>query len=832
MNKLATLFFAAALVFGGRAEQPTLALHLDFNSLQLKREAVVKVLRSAAARGYNAILWEIEDKVKWETCPECVHPEAFTKAEFKAILAEAKRLGLAPIPLFQTFGHAEYVLMRGRHPEWMEKRAELSSCYCVSKPEVRAFQKRMIHEYLDLFGPDVKEFHLGGDEAYTFGTCPVCSKRGRMDLYAEHLKDVSSEIVAKGIHPGVWCDMILGEKNKAETAKIPRTFTIWFWDYSYNGKNKLRWTGFESLKELGFRIFLCPSSNSAGDGPFLPRFRFHADNIAASAELARKESFAGYCLTSWSVRQAPKYLQAPLFDFAAKRFLKPDPDPEKDYAEAVARTFGAISPALVDQMTEWDGLLSRFDGRSWSGGLKTALPAPPSYLPQLLGQQVRTAKARAKFTRLVAARQQALAAALDEVGKVQEKGLHGARLVEGAELTRAFLNRLEELFAEKKVGDLPLLKSERYFAEERPPRAAAEAAAIEWSVLAPTRDDPSARGVIHTPAAAVYDLRRKQWEAYRADVRAWFEENFYGRAPVGRPADLKFDETGFSCADGRIRVNLTVKLPEGASPDHPVPVFVHITGRWKYVVPYEEMAKRGYAVVKCDIDDIAPNESVSSGKHIGGVLKEYGGWDKPDGWGRVGAWAWGISRIIDWVETRPELDRQRIAVVGHSRCGKTTLWASAIDERIALAIANGSGTGGAHLNEFCTPGSEQVDIFVKATSYNFFCPNFLKLSGRETMLEHDADDLIRLTAPRLVYVASGTKDFGAGPLGEFEAARRAGELWRAYGLTGLSLTAYPQKGAADHTGYVGYHIHDGGHFINPPDWMLYADFADAHGWNR
>ena len=333
-------------------------------------------------------------------------------------------------------------------------------------------------------------------------------------------------------------------------------------------------------------------------------------------------------------------------------------------------------------------------------------------------------------------------------------------------------------------------------------------------------------------SANAYDLRRKQWEAHRGEVRAWFEENFYGRAPVGRPADLKCDATGFSCAGGKVRVNLTVKLPEGASAEHPVPVFVHISGRWRYVVPFEEMAKRGYAVVRCDINEIAPDESVNSGRHIGGVLKEYGGWDKPDGWGRVGAWAWGISRIIDWVETRPELDRQRIAVVGHSRCGKTALWASAIDERIALAIANGSGTGGAHLNEFCTPGSEQVDIFVKVTSHNFFCPNFVKLAGCETMLPYDADDLIRLSAPRLVYVASGDHDLGAGPQGEFEAARRAGELWRAYGLSGLSRTDYPPGGTVDHTGFIGYHIHEGGHFIDPPDWMLYADFADAHGWNR
>ena len=125
---------------------------------------------------------------------------------------------------------------------------------------------------------------------------------------------------------------------------------------------------------------------------------------------------------------------------------------------------------------------------------------------------------------------------------------------------------------------------------------------------------------------------------------------------------------------------------------------------------------------------------------------------------------------------------------------------------------------------------EQVVAFTKAGSWNFFCPNFLKLAGRETRLEHDADDLIRLIAPRLVYVASGAEDYGAGPQGEFEAARRAGELWEAYGLKGLSLSAYPPPGTIDHGGCIGYFQRPGGHILASDSWMHFLDFTDLHGW--
>ena len=87
-----------------------LAFHIDLNSVALKRETISSLLHFLAACGYDSILWEVEDKVRWETCPECVHPDAFTKDEFRDILDEAAALGLQPIPLLQTFGHGEYLL--------------------------------------------------------------------------------------------------------------------------------------------------------------------------------------------------------------------------------------------------------------------------------------------------------------------------------------------------------------------------------------------------------------------------------------------------------------------------------------------------------------------------------------------------------------------------------------------------------------------------------------------------------------------------------------------------------------------------------------------------
>lgn len=465
--------------------EPLLVLHLDFNSVQMRKESVIDSLRTAAAAGYNAVLWEVEDKIRWETCPECVHHDAFTKEEFRSILDEADRLGLRPIPLMQTFGHAEYILRHGQRRELLEDPA-FPSCYCVSRPETRAFLKALLHEYLEVFGSRVKDFHLGGDEAVVFGTCPTCRKRDKMELYAEHLLAVSEELRARGIRPGIWCDMIL-KAGEAGTAKIPRDFTIWHWDYAYGlpDRTGFSWTGkTDLLRRLGFEVIFAASTSSCGDGLFLPRYGYHGANVAAAAALARKEKFRGLCVTSWSVHPIPKALQYPLWEFAAKRYLAPGADEERDFSGCLARQFGPVRPDCLRTLTEWDSGFAAFDGRLWQPPMKCCLPAPPGLLKMVMDRHRK--QGPAAITNLVLAvdrRASALKTALAEVRKVSKGGTSAKLLAEGAELSIAYLDEVRSALTERGFDDGAIGRSEAYFATWMQPHAAKEVARAIWSVL-------------------------------------------------------------------------------------------------------------------------------------------------------------------------------------------------------------------------------------------------------------------------------------------------------------------------------------------------------------
>lgn len=474
--------------FEGRKDKaPLLVLHLDFNTLRPKKESVVKALRLAARAGYNAILWEIEDKVRLDALGEAVHPDAFTKREFREILDEADRLGLEPIPLLQTFGHAEYVLTRGKFGAWREL-PQSESCYCVSKPEVRRFLQTMVREYLDLFGGKVRNFHLGGDEAWAFGKCPVCSKRNRMELYAEHLQAVSEGLRERGVKPGIWCDMVLASSDPAETARIPRTFTIWHWDYGYDGQTKDRahaWSGkTDVLKELGFEIVFAPSTSSWGDGPFLPRYGRHGDNVAASAAYARTEGFKGLCVTSWSCRKVPKSLQVPMWELAAKRYLNPADDAKRDLKAIWSRWFGEAKPSELRTLTDWPWELVEFDGSEVYPGVKSGKPARPGTFKKILDAQTKKdPKAVEKLMGTVASTKARIVTAVSSV-RQSKGGELTPELLEGAELTLAYLEHLQaRLAGTAATGAVPLERTSGYFAAEQSPWSATNAAAVVWSVV-------------------------------------------------------------------------------------------------------------------------------------------------------------------------------------------------------------------------------------------------------------------------------------------------------------------------------------------------------------
>jgi len=247
--------------------------------------------------------------------------------------------------------------------------------------------------------------------------------------------------------------------------------------------------------------------------------------------------------------------------------------------------------------------------------------------------------------------------------------------------------------------------------------------------------------------------------------------------------------------------------------------------RWSY----DDIIGRGYAVATMCYHDIFPDRPGLKDYSVVSLFEGYGTGSKaPDEWQAIGAWAWGSSRIVDYLATEPVIDTDKIAIMGHSRQGKAALWAGAQDTRFKVVISNDSGEGGAALSR-----REYGESIARVSSIQpaWFCRAFNQYRGKEQERPIDQHELIALMAPRAVYVASAVKDRWADPKGEYLGAFYAGPVYQLYGLKGLESDEMPgihQPIMND----VGYHIREGKHDVTRYDWLRFLDFADQHFGKR
>lgn len=353
-------------------------------------------------------------------------------------------------------------------------------------------------------------------------------------------------------------------------------------------------------------------------------------------------------------------------------------------------------------------------------------------------------------------------------------------------------------------------------------------------------------------ASGVRVTTAAEWTATRRpEVLELFRQHVYGRAPVGRPADLKFEVID-SAADAmngkatRKQVKISYRGPGGEgslklvlfTPNavkKPAPCFLLICNRpaaenidptravkspfW----PAEEIVRRGYAAAAFFNGDVVPD------KHDGfqsGAFAIYDSAPRPaDAWGAIAAWAWGASRALDYLETDAAIDASRVAVVGHSRGGKTALWAGAEDPRFAMVVSNDSGCTGAAIARG-KQGEHIRDI--NRGFPHWFDDNYKAFADRENELPLDQHMLAALIAPRLLYIASASEDTWADPGHEFLSGVHAAPVFKLFGLDGLMTSIMPKAEMPLHEGHIGYHLRTGKHNLTEYDWSCFVDFADKH----
>jgi hypothetical protein len=353
------------------------------------------------------------------------------------------------------------------------------------------------------------------------------------------------------------------------------------------------------------------------------------------------------------------------------------------------------------------------------------------------------------------------------------------------------------------------------------------------------------------------------WTQRRPQLIELFDRDVYGRVPANAPAirweivsTTPGEDGGIATvtkklighADNsswpQISVNMEASLTLPAKAAGPVPVVLEITfenyprpaGRPQAPAPPEplptwkqQVLAKGWGYALFYPTTLQADNGAGLTEGIIG-LANHGQPRALDQWGALRAWAWGASRILDYLATDKAVDPRHVAIAGHSRFGKTAIVAMAYDQRFAVAYVNSSGAGGATLAR--RRYGEQLENIAGRGEYHWVAGNYLKYAGTLTPADMpvDSHELIALCAPRPVFIGGGTVEGGDGWAdvpGTFLAEAAASPVYVLLGAKGLSATTLPPVGTALVSGDLGFRQHPGGH-TPLPDWPTFIAFASRY----
>jgi hypothetical protein len=333
----------------------------------------------------------------------------------------------------------------------------------------------------------------------------------------------------------------------------------------------------------------------------------------------------------------------------------------------------------------------------------------------------------------------------------------------------------------------------------------------------------------------------ENWQARRRELLDVLEEMEYGRFPkkLGETAwEEKRQERIAAGVAVCHEMNITFPTPDGenftfpakinipdcASAEHPVPAFVFISFGFPQYYPLEELMNEGVIIAEFVMNDVAMDGEDQWSTLLSPHFFKNG--ERPaDGTGKIGMWAFAASRVADVLLSMDCVDPARLGVVGHSRLGKTALWAGANDERFTHVFSNDSGCSGAAITR--KKVGETFPVIDRVFPY-WFCENMKTISTSVEASEATAFDqhfLVAAICPRKAYVGSAGEDEWADPVSEYLCCKAASEAWEANGMTGFAAPdRLPASWDTYAEGNVGYHLRPGIHFLSRHDWIRYIRF--------